>query len=169
MVDMEIALCQYEGVRGLLTRVEIRFGFPVMGQSLRFPARVSMTGKLFFPPNRACPIANAANRRDNQRLAVETGQLGCSLNAGVTGLICGPCARIVEPLGTTRRQHSRNTQEPNPSFWDCLATVNHAGVTARGFRLVKVEPRDSKKLRTCPKETTIQATEIPPGSLYATD
>ena len=50
---------------GLLTRAKDVFGFPVMGQSLRFLARVSMTGKSISQMNRACPIANAANRLDN--------------------------------------------------------------------------------------------------------
>jgi len=63
-----------------------------------------------FRLDRADSTDNVSARSDNQRLAVETGQL----------------------------------KESNPSFWDCLASVSHAGVTARGFRLVKVEPRDSK-------------------------
>ena len=135
--------------------------------------------------NRADSTDNASARSDNQRLAVETGQLGCSLNpncvpssrtssrgkagrrrnAARPAIVCG-CDAV---NGVSRSLDSENIQEPNPSFWDCLATVNHAGVTARGFRLVKVEPRDSKKLRTRPKETTIQASEIPKGSLCATD
>jgi hypothetical protein len=35
-------------------------------------------------------------------------------------------------------------------FGYLLRTVNHAGVTARGFRLVKVEPRDSKSSERFP-------------------
>lgn len=36
------------------------------------------------------------------------------------------------------------------SFCHSSRTVNHAGVTARGFRLVKVEPRDSKSSERFP-------------------
>ena len=76
----------------------------------------TLSGFFFGHMNHADSTAITAARSDNQRLAVETGQL----------------------------------KESHASYWHCAASVSHAGVTARGFRLVKVEPRDSKSSELVP-------------------
>jgi hypothetical protein len=60
-------------------------------------------------------------------------------------------------------------EEADGSFCHGLPSVCYAGVTARGCRLVKVEPRDTKSSEPRPKRNEYSSNRIPLGFLFATD
>ena len=98
-------------------RREMSLQFPGLGASPNFLARVSQTGDSFLHTSRAVPAGN--NPASQRRIIKRTDN---QRRVAVTGAL----------------------KEADGAFPNCQPTVNHAGVTARGFRLVKVEPRDSK-------------------------
>lgn len=143
-----------------------------------FQARASLTRNSFSCTNRAVPAGNnpASQRRiikrtDNQRRVEVTGALRYCLDSK---LACEPleiealkidvrsrtlmrwCVVKIHGDRQFRKRGERpvwnpdNIQEADRDFSHCRPTVNHAGVTAIGFRLVKVEPRDSKSSERFP-------------------
>lgn len=114
-------LCLIGGVRRLASaRLRSRYlSFPVMGQSLRFLARASMTGKLFSHTNRAVPKSRSFPqwRIRHKRTDKHCGWMTNRAALKSVGHLLANSAEL----------------------------LNHAGVTARGVVWLTVLPRDSQK------------------------
>lgn len=114
-------LCLIGGVRRLASaRLRSQYlGFPVMGQSLRFLARASMTGKLFSQTSRAVPDSGESPQ--------------WRIRHKRTDKHCG---------WMTNRATLKSV---GPLWANSAELLNHAGVTAIGVVWLTVLPRDSQK------------------------
>jgi len=128
------------------------------------PFRFLFRSEAHKPRHRLCPVEHPKRASSPPWANPHWRVFFCPLNHAVrTHNACVSHRRIKHKRADNQRHLDSQTgvlKEAQGSFCHVASTLNHAGVTARGFRLVKVEPRDSENAEACPIQTTVSAGEI---------